>query len=368
MKVPYVNWVLQYKNLKKEIDKAVLGCFKRGDFIMRDEVKEFEDNLCKFIGTKYAIGLNSGTDALFLSLKAVGIGEGDEVITVSWTFIATFAAIVQTGAKPVLVDVNDKYVMNMDLVEEAITPRTKAIIPVHLNGEVCDMDKLMAIAKDLIVIEDAAQAFSQSYKGKMAGSFGLTGCFSFYPSKLVGAYGDAGGVVTDDENIYKKIRLLQDHGRVTKSETVCFGYNSRLDNIQAAILNVKLKHLTEAKERRREIAEMYRKGLSDIPEIKIPLPDTCEYPVMRVQKRDELFNYLKKQGVETQIHEPYPYHWIKGLGLSQYKLPVTEQLVKEVISLPLNPELSNEEVSYIIKEIREFYEDLKITLSRRSSI
>ena len=353
---PFVNWALQYKNLKKEIDERIFGCLRRGDIIARGEVEEFEKRLADFVGTKHAIGMNSGTDALYLSLRAAGVGKGDEVITVSWTFIATIATIDQVGAKPILIDINENYVMNPDLIEAAITPKTKAIIPVHFNGVICDMDRIMEIADkhNLIVIEDAAQALSRTYKGRQAGSIGLTGCFSFYPSKLVGAYGDAGALTTNDEEIYKKVKILQDHGRVTKTETVAFGVNSRMDEIQAAIINVKFNHLKETKKRREEIARMYKKGIKDIPQIKMILPDDCENFVMQVEKRDELFRFLVDVGVETQIHEVLPYHKIEALNL-HFDLPITEQMAKEVITLPLNAEVQDREVMHTIKCLKEFY-------------
>ena len=217
---------------------------------MRRDVEEFEKNMAVFVGTKYAVGLNSGTDTMFLSLKALGIGPGDEVITVSHTFVASISAIVQVGAKPILVDVKEDFTMDIDKLEAAITKKTKAVIPVHLNGRMCEMDKLMEIVKshNLIVIEDAAQAIGSKYQGKMAGSFGLAGSFSLYPFKVLGCFGDGGVLTTDDENLAGKVRLLRDHGQKTpapeqarygagKTEIVCFGFNSRLDNIQAAILN-----------------------------------------------------------------------------------------------------------------------------------
>ena len=368
MKVPFVNWKLQYQKLKPEIDSAIQCTLARGDIIARDDVEEFERRLARYTKTKYAIGLNSGTDALYLSLRALGIGPGDEVITVSWTFVATIATIAQTGATPILIDVHeDNYLMNPDLIERAITKKTKVIIPVHFNGIMCDMDRILDIAQKhgLGVIEDSAQAFSRHYGENMAGSMGDTGCFSFYPSKFIGAYGDAGGVVTNNEEIYKKIRLLQDHGRATKTETVCFGVNSRLDNIQAAIINVKFNHLNEIKNRRQEVVKRYKEGIKDIPQLIMKLPDYCENFVMETEKRNELFEFLSKNGIETQIHEPIPYH--KQLKeLQHFNLPITEQLANRVISLPLNEDITNEEVDYIISKLKEYYS--KIVLKNKSSL
>jgi len=215
MKVSFVNYRVQYKELKKEINKATQRVLSRGDLILRKDVEIFEKKLADFVGVKYAVGLNSGTDALFLSLKAAGIGKGDEVITVSHTFVASITVIVQAGAKPILVDVGNDFLMDAEKIEKVITKRTKAIIPVYLNGRMCDMERIMAIARknELIVIEDAAQALGASFKNKKAGSFGLTGCFSFYPAKILGCFGDGGAVTTNNSKIAEKIRLFRDHGQ-----------------------------------------------------------------------------------------------------------------------------------------------------------
>ncbi len=364
-KVPFVGYKLQYNNLKEEINKAIQRVLERGDLILRADVEKFEKDLADFVGTKYAVALNSGTDALFLSLKAAGIGKGDEVITVSHTFIASITAIVQSGAAPVLVEVGEDFLMDIEKVKEAITQKTKAIMPIHLNGRICDMKKLMDIAEkhNLIVIEDAAQALGAKFAEKKAGSFGLTGSFSFYPAKILGAAGDGGAVTTNDSEIAEKIRLLRDHGQKSKTEIVCYGWNSRLDNLQAAILNVKSKYLPEWIKRRREIAKIYNYSLSSIAVVKLPpSPDSnSEYfdvyqnYVLRVEKRDELFKYLKEKGVETLVKDPIPNHWQKDLSLSHFKLPYTEQLAKEVISLPMYPELTEEQIKYTINSIRNFY-------------
>jgi len=403
MKVPFVNYGLQYKNLKEEIDKAIEKVLTGGDLILRKDVDEFEKKLAEFVGTKYAVGLNSGTDALFFSLKALGIGKGDEVITVSHTFIAsistivlkalgigkgdevitvshTFIAsistIVQAGATPVLIDVKDDYLMDEGKLEEAITEKTKVIIPVHYNGRMCDMEKIMEIAKkrNLYVIEDAAQALGASFKNEKAGSLGITGCFSFYPAKILGSFGDGGALTTNSEKIAEDVKLLRDHGQKTKTEIVKYGWNSRLDNLQAAILNVKFKYLSEWIEKRREIAGKYGEGLADIEGIKLPpAPDSDSehYDVFqnyvirvltpnsgsdgRAQRRNELFEFLKEKGVETLIKDPVANHLQLGLGLSHFKLPLTEQLADEVVSLPMYPELREEQIDYVINCVKEFY-------------
>jgi len=364
-KVPFVNIPKQYRDMKEEILKTLDDVLLRGDLILRKDVKEFEKNIADFVGTKYAIGLNSGTDALFLPLKAAGIGPGDEVVTVSHTFVASISVIVQAGAKPILIDVKEDFTIDTDKLEEVITKKTKAIIPVHLNGRCCEMDKIMEFAEkhNLIVIEDAAQALGAKFKNKMAGSFGLAGGFSLYPFKVLGCFGDGGIITTDDEKLAEKVKLLRDHGQKTKTEIVCFGWNSRLDNLQAAILNLKFKYLPKWINRRREIAEIYNKGLDRTSGAELPPApnfderyfDVYQNYVLRAQKRDGLFNFLKENGVETLIKDPIPNHWHKGLGLSNFHLPYTEKLAKEVISLPMYPELTNQQVEYVIGCVKKFY-------------
>jgi dTDP-4-amino-4,6-dideoxygalactose transaminase len=363
-KVPFVAYGLQYKNLKTEIDTAMQDTLARGDLIMRKDNDEFEKRLAEFVGTKYAIGLNSGTDALFLSLLAMGVGEGDEVITVSHTFVASIAAIVQAGATPILVEVGEDFEMDISKIEAAITGKTKAIIPVHYNGRMADMEKVMEIAKkhNLLVIEDAAPGLGSSLNGKKAGSIGNTGCFSFYPAKILGCFGDGGGLTTNDETIIEKIKLLRDHGQKTKTELLCFGWNSRLDNLQAAVLNVKLNYLPGWLERRREIAGIYNEGLKEVGQVKLPPApengahfDVFQNYVLRVENRDDLFAYLKENGVETLIKDPVANHLQPGLDLSHFDLPFSAQLAKEVISLPMYPELTDEQVQYVIDCVKSFY-------------
>jgi dTDP-4-amino-4,6-dideoxygalactose transaminase len=367
--VPFVNYPEHYKRIWDEIRAEVDFCLSHGDLIMRKQVDDFEQSLADFVGTKYAITLNSGTDALFFSLKAAGIKPGDEVITVSHTFVATIAAIHYCGATPILIDV-EKDSMNMDttLIEASITSKTKAIIPVHLNGRMCDMDNIMEIAhrKKLEVVEDAAQSlgarYNKYYQGK-AGSFGLTGCFSFYPAKVLGCAGDGGAITTNDTFVAEQVKLLRDHGyKRSTGDIVMYGYNSRLDNIQAAMLNVKLKYLPVWIQHRRSLADVYDKYLQHLPEVKIPVNDSSgkfydiyQNYVIRAAHRDELYAYLKESGVETLISWPKPTHKHMGLHLSQFNLPVTEQLSQEVISLPMYPELSFKGVKYVTEKIKEFY-------------
>lgn len=364
-KVPFVNYPLRYHNIKKEIDTAITDVLEGGDFILRRQLLAFEKNVASFVGTDYAVGVNSGTDALHLSLLAAGIGPGDEVITVAHTFVASVAVIIHCGATPVLVDVGKDFNMDMSRVEDVITSRTRAIMPVHLNGRLCDMEKLMKLAgkHNLLVVEDAAQALGAEFDGKRAGSFGLSGCFSFYPAKVLGGMGDGGMVTTSDKKLVEKIKLYRDHGQNRETEEILFyGFNSRLDNLQAAILDVKLRHLPQWIERRRELASLYEKGLSGLPQIKTPpAPKKGRYYdiytnyVLRAEKRDKLVSYLRECGIEIFVSWPKPMHKHQGLGLGLFRLPETEKISGEVLSLPLNTEVSNEQVEFVVDCIRKFY-------------
>ena len=365
-KVPFVNYPEHYRRIWDEVIKAITEVLSKGDLILRDQLRQFEESIASFVGVKYAVGVNSGTDALFLSLKAAGVGPGDEVITVAHTFVATVTTIVHCGAKPILVDIGEDMNMNVNQVEKAITPKTKAIIPVHLNGRMCDMEKLMEIANehDLLVFEDAAQALGATFDGKKAGASGLTGCFSFYPAKMLGAAGDGGIAVTDNEEIAEKIRLLRDHGyQRSTGEMLCYGYNSRLDNLQAAILDMKLRHLPEWIKRRRELANLYHQGLSDLSELKLPPQpdsndrffDVYQNYVIRAKEQDKLVAHLRESGVEILVSWAKPMHHHDALGLKHFHLPKTEQISNEVLSLPMYPELSDEQIKFVIESVRDFY-------------
>ncbi len=366
-KVRFVNYPEHYRRIWDDSMAAIQEVLSKGDLIMRSQMEQFESDLASFIGVKHAIGLNSGTDALFFSLKAAGIKPGDEVITVSHTFVATIAAIHYCGAKPVLVDV-DEDEMNMDSAKfkAAITAKTKAVIPVDLNGRLCNMDEVMETAKehDLAVVEDTCQSLGAKFRGKVGGSFGLTGCFSFYPAKILGCAGDGGALVTNDDAVAEQVKLLRDHGYDRAAgEMLCYGYNSRLDNLHAAMLNVKMKHLPAWIERRRELAGIYQKGLGDIEEVTLPpapdsdarFYDVYQNYVIRTKDRDRLAAHLRESGVEVLISWAKPTHHHKALGLSKFKLPATENLSKEVISLPMFPELGDEEAEYVIDTIRDYY-------------
>lgn len=365
----FVNPQKQYEDHKEEFLNAVNDVFSRGDLIMRKDLEEFEKKIAEYVGVKYAVGVNSGTDALSMSMEAARIGRGDEVITVGHTFLASISAICHQGAKPVLIDVGQDFNLNPELIEQAITSKTKAIEPVHLNGRVCDMDKISEIARkhNLIIIEDAAQALGAKFKTKdgvwkMAGSFGLAGCFSMYPFKTLGAFGDAGAVTTNDAEIAQKIRLLRYNGEDRETrQFYCHGYTALLDNLQAALLNVKLNYFPGWLERRKEIAYSYNEGLKNIPDVKIPFfrdarfLDGWQNYVVRAERRDELVKYLEERGVETLVSWPEPTYKQPVMMPNDIVLQETEKICREVVSLPMYPELTDEQIQYIVERAREFY-------------
>jgi dTDP-4-amino-4,6-dideoxygalactose transaminase len=363
-KVRFVNYPRQYQQLKEEFDSVFEEVMSGGDFILRRHLEEFEKRIAEFVGTKYAIGVNTGTDALYLSCHALDFGPGDEIITVAHTFVATVGAIVQCGATPVLIDVRDDFNMDVDQIESSITPKTKGIIPVHLNGHACDMGKVIAIAQqyNLKIIEDAAQALGAQFKGKKCGSFGDTGIFSFYPAKMLGTAGDGGMVCTNDDGLARKLRGFRDNGRVESVEVIeCYGWNTRLDNLHAALLNMKFKYFEQWVTRRREIAQMYDeefRGIDDLvihPRSNGDYYDVYQNYVIRSKERDDLVNHLRNSGIEVLISWPKPLHKQKALGLSHFDLPKTEQISAEVISLPMYPELTDEEVQYVIEAVRKSF-------------
>ncbi len=354
----------EFHRIEAEVMDTMRDVLSRGDLIMRQQMLDFEHNLASFVGTADAVGVSNCTDGLRLLLEAVGIGPGDEVITVSHTFMATMAVIHQVGATPVLVDVGADHNMNVDLLERAITPRTKAIMPVHLNGRLVQMDRLMEIARthDLLVIEDTAQALGGAYLGVRGGAWGLAGAFSFYPAKLLGAYGDAGAVVTSDAGLAERLRELRDHGRISKTGFSGWGWNCRLDNLQAAILDLKLKKVPEWIGQRRRLAAIYDEELADVGAVKRPpAPDGGAYfdiyqnYVIEAERRDQLHDHLTKQGIETLISPgPVPNHK-QPVGLDHFSLPRTEELCATVLSLPLNNELGEEQVLEVAAAIKDFY-------------
>ena len=355
--------------IKKDINKAMQKCFESGDFILGGTVRRFEENFAAYCGTLYALGVSSGTDALKLALLSVGIGEGDEVIVPSFTFTATAEAVVHCGAKPVFVDIDkETYCIDAKKIEAAVTKRTKAVVPVHLYGHPADMDAIIKLSKNrgLYVIEDAAQAHGSLYNGKKVGSLGHAGCFSFYPTKNLGACGDAGIITTNSKKIADKIKLLRDHGRKGKyNHNVC-GFNSRLDAIQAGILDVKLSKLNSWNEKRREKAGLYSRLLKGL-DISLPVEkDGCRhvYHIFTVMAKDrnKLAAFLRMKGINTAVHYPVPLHIqtaYKSFGYKKSSLPVSEYAAKHVLSLPMHPELTDTEIKVVANEIKKFFKKNK---------
>jgi dTDP-4-amino-4,6-dideoxygalactose transaminase len=363
-KVPFVKPRLNYQHLKVEIDAAIIGCLENGDLVLRQHLHDFERSFAQFVSVKHAVGLNSGFHALHFALIAGGIGPGDEVVTVAHTFVATVSAIVHTGARPVFVDIGSDFNMDIEAFEAAITPRTKAVILVHLNGRMCDMDRLMAIADrhDLFVVEDAAQALGATFKGKSAGSFGHVGCFSFYPFKTLGAYGDGGALVTNDSEVARVAKLLRFNGEDKETgEYHRHGYTALLDNVQAAVLDVKLRYLPSWVMHRRAIATRYRTLLADIDGVVLPhfpeenQTDSFQNYVIRVSRRDELRAYLSTRGVETLVHWAKPIWLHRGLNLCATNLNETSKICGEVLSLPMSAETDEQEVDLTAATIRDFF-------------
>jgi dTDP-4-amino-4,6-dideoxygalactose transaminase len=365
MKINLVDIQKQYREHEKEIDAAIKKVTTKGDFILGEDVKLFEEEFAKFCDTKYCIGVASGTDALFFALKALEIGAGDEVITAANTFIATTLAISMTGAKPVLVDMDPRtYNIDISQIEKKITKKTKAIIPVHLYGQPADIDPIKKLAKKykLKILEDAAQAQGARYKGKRTGGLGDIAGFSFYPGKNIGAFGDAGAITTNDKKLAEKIILLRNWGMKVKYYHEIKGYNSRLDTIQAAVLRVKLKHLDRWNKRRRSIAKKYDSLFADtsfvIPHMLPDVESVYHVYLIQVPKRDALLEFLKKNDINAGIHYPIPLHLQKAnkdLGYKKGDFPNTEQYSKKIISLPIYPELTDEEVEYIVGKVKKFY-------------
>jgi dTDP-4-amino-4,6-dideoxygalactose transaminase len=365
MNINLVDIQKQYKEHEEEIDAAIKKVTTKGDFILGEDVRLFEEEFAQFCGTKYCVGVASGTDALFFALKGLEIGQGDEVITAANTYIATTLAISMTGAKPILVDM-DPLTYNIDTtqIEKKITKKTKVIIPVHLYGQPADMDPIKKLAKkyNLKILEDSAQAQGATYKGKRTGGLGDIAGFSFYPGKNIGAFGDAGAITTNNKHLADKIRLLRNWGMKVKYYHEIKGYNSRLDTIQAAILRVKLKYLDQWNRRRRAIAAKYDSLFQDTvfitPHMLASVESVYHVYLIQVSKRDELLDYLKKNGIHAGIHYPIPLHLQKAnkdLGYKKGDFPNTEKYSKKIISLPIYPELTDEEIEYIASKVKKFY-------------
>ena len=370
--VPFFDLTRQYKRIEEEILSATKRVYEKGRFILGEEVSVFEEEFSHYCGVRYGVGVDSGTDALQLALKAVGVGEGDEVITVAHSFIATALAISQTGAKPLFVDIDpETYTMDPNALEQFLRHRKKkserqkikAILPVHLYGHPAEMDAIMDIADryQLTLIEDACQAHGAEYQGRKVGSFGLLSCFSFYPTKNLGGYGDGGMVVTNDKKLFEKLRLLRCYGEKRKYEHVLKGGNNRLDEIQAAILRVKLKYLDQWNEERRKRVLIYKKMLEHTgvicPTEKGQAKHVYHLFVIRTKKRNPLQTFLKEKGIGTLIHYPIPIHLQKAfreLGYRRGDLPLTEQYAREVLSLPFFPEMTESEIEGVATQIKAF--------------
>ena len=366
-KVRYFDYAGQFKMYESKFNKIISDVLTRGAFILGSDTVKFENHLARFCGSKYAVGVGNCTDAILLSLYAAGIGPGDEVITVSHTFVATVEVIKFLGATPVFVDIDSDHNINVSNVEALITKKTKAIVPVHLNGKVCNnMDKLINIAKKhkIIIIEDAAQALGAKFKEKKAGTFGLAGCFSFYPAKLLGAFGDAGAIITDDRRVAERLKSLRNHGRTHGTAIGEWGLNCRIDNLQAAILDFKLSKIQDFITRRREIAALYYGGLYQVKELMLPQHSLNEKEYYHVyqnyeieaEDRDRLVKYLKTNSIEVGL--PWggaAVHQFSGLGFSGKGLLRTEQLFRKVLMLPMYYGLSDKHINLVIKAIREFY-------------
>lgn len=360
--IPFLDLKAQYSQIKPEIDAAVARVVSSGHFVLGPEVTAFEGRFADYCRTAHCRAVNSGTSALHLALLAAGVGPGDEVITVSMTFVATTAAILYSGARPVFVDVDPvTWTMHPGSIEAAITPRTKAILPVHLHGLMADMDPIMEIARrhGLVVIEDAAQAHGAEYRGRRAGSIGDLGCFSFYPGKNLGAFGEGGAVVTDRPELAGRVSLLRDWGQEAKYDHVIPGYNYRMDEIQSAILNVKMDYIERWTEARRSLAERYNALLSDLPLARPQPPRDARHVyhvyAVRLQRRDDALTLLRDAGIGAGIHYPVPVHLQRAyaeLGYRAGDLPVTEMLANEFLSFPIYPEMRAEQAAEVVSTLR----------------
>jgi dTDP-4-amino-4,6-dideoxygalactose transaminase len=363
MPIPMVDLKAEYHSLKKEIDQKVKKVLKSGHFILGPEVESLEKNIAEYCKTKFSVGVASGTEALHLALIACGVGKGDEVITTSFTFVATAEVVSHLGAQPVFVDINqNNFNIDTKLIASKITKRTKAIIPVHLYGQASDMDPLLEIARKsgLKIIEDCAQAFGSEYKERKVGSIGDVGCFSFYPSKNLGCYGDGGMVVTSNRDIYQKVKLLRQHGAEEQYNHKVLGFNSRLDEIQAAILGVKLKYLDEWNNIRRERAKLYNKYLAD-RDIILPIEEPNNRHIynqytIRLKDRDRVREGLKRKKIASAVHYPIPLHQqpiYKNLSCEEGELAVSERISKEVLSLPISPYINPEQIKEVSDSLIE---------------
>jgi len=365
--IPFLDLKAQYQAIREQVLSSIEQVLETCEFILGANVSAFEQEIAEYLGVKHAIGVGNGTDALVLILDALGIGPGDEVITTPYTFFATAECVSRLGAKPVFIDI-DPITLTIDpeKLEQAITSRTKAVIPVHIFGRAADMPRIVDIASrhHLFVVEDACQSIGGEIQDKKLGTFGNAGAFSFFPTKNLGAYGDGGLVVTDDDELAECVRMLRAHGSKVKYHNELIGYNSRLDEMQAAVLRVKLRHLNEWNNRRREIAIEYNELLKDLP---VQLPDPGEkgehvfhlYTIL-ADNREELRTYLKSRGVETGVYYPTPLHLqpaYADLGYHRSDFPVSESACERNLSLPIYPELTDEQIHYVAQAVRGFFEE-----------
>ena len=365
MHIPFVDLNAQYKDIQGELDSAIKDVIAGSDYVGGPRVREFENNFASYLAVTHCIGVGNGTDALFIALKCLGVGAGDEVITAANSFVATAEAIKLTGAEVAFVDCDSTtYNMNVDALERTITSRTRAIIPVHLYGQPVAMETVQEIARryDLLVIEDAAQAHGAKWNDKSVGSIGTCGCFSFYPGKNLGAYGDAGAIVTNDDELAERIAMFANHGRQTKFGHALLGVNSRLDGLQAAILNVKLKYLDEWNRRRREIARTYDEQLRGFATTPAVLPDVVHsyhLYVVQVKNREQIRASLRQKGIATGVHYPTPLPFLEAfayLGHKASEFPVAHSLKDTILSLPIHGNLTNAQVEYVVEHLKKAVE------------
>lgn len=362
--VPFIDLHAQYNSLQQDIRKAITKVFAQSSFILGKEVERFEKSFARYCGVRYCLGVNSGTSALHLALLGLGVERGDEVITQPNTFFATAEAIWHTGATPVFVDIAEgQYGMSAEKLEKAITKKTRCILPVHLFGGMADIERIQTIAKKhkIRIVEDACQAHGVRHRGKQLGTFGDVGCFSFYPGKVLGAAGEAGAIVTNNRKLYLKMKALRDHGQTSKNHHQLIGHNFRMEELQGAVLGVKLKRLNQWILQRRKHAKLYNtllKGIVATPSDSSLRSSNFQYYVVRCKERDELKKYLEKAGISTLIHYPTPIHLTRAfrfLGYRKGDFPVAEKTAKEILSLPMYPEINMDDQKYVVQKIQEFY-------------
>jgi dTDP-4-amino-4,6-dideoxygalactose transaminase len=365
-KIPFFNYPALFSAQEQELMAVLRDVMSRGAYILQRDLLEFEANLRKFLNVKHAIGVADGTNALKLGLLAVGVGPGDEVIVPAHTYIASAASIHFVGATPVLCECGPDHMIDVASARRVVTSRTKAVMPVQLNGRTSNMDDVLKFAADhgLHVVEDAAQALGSRFKGRYAGTFGAAGTFSFYPAKVLGCFGDGGGLVTNDDKVAERVMLLRDHGRNADGEVVAWGTNSRLDNVQAAVLNFKLKTFARDLERRREIARIYDRGLRDVQQLVLPPGpdaggdhhDIFQNYEIEAERRDELKQHLESCGIRTIVQfGGKAVHQFSGLGFKDVNLPFTERMYTRLLLLPMNTTLTDDDAQYVVDAVRAFY-------------